>query len=62
MHKCDWILKKNPDKLGACTREFIPTTYQLTLKDKSNIVDHFEPLGLFKISGIVPVDKLNGPL
>ena len=59
MHKCDWLAQKIPVKLVACTMEFIPTSYDLTLKDKSGNVYDFEALGPCKTPGIVSIDKLN---
>ena len=51
MHRCDWISLKNPGLNILCTREFIPTTYELTLSDTSGENYQFDALGKFKTSG-----------
>ena len=48
MHKCTWLTQKNPEKVAACTMELIPTVYSLTLKDESDKIYEFDPLGPFK--------------
>ena len=48
MHRCDWMLLKNPDSSFMCTLEFIPTTYELTLQNTTGESYQFDALGKFK--------------
>ena len=48
MHRCDWISLKFPGELLVCTREYIPTFYELTLKDDSLEIFEFGGIGKFK--------------
>jgi len=47
MHKCDWLLLKNSNANIACTREFIPTVYDLTLVAESGDNYSLEAVGRF---------------
>ena len=47
MHKCDWLVLKNPNVNIACTREFIPTVYDLTLVAESGDNYSLEAVGRF---------------
>ena len=62
MHNCSWQTEKNPDKVGACTMELIPTVYSLTLQDESNKIFDFQSLGSYKSPGIVLGEHLNNSL
>jgi len=48
MHRCDWISLKFPGELLVCTREYIPTVYELTLIDDSLEIFKFGGIGKFK--------------
>ena len=47
MHMCSWLMLKNPDQLFACTMEFIPTVYDLTLIHTSGEEFKFDAIGQF---------------
>ena len=47
MHNCEWVSAKYPDQLIACTLEYIPTLYQLTLVNESGDKYKFEAMGDF---------------
>ena len=48
MHRCGWISLKFPGELLICTREYIPTVYELTLIDDSLEIFKFGGIGKFK--------------
>ena len=47
MHMCDWMMLKKPDKLFACTMEYIPTAYELALLSSAGELYEFEATGEF---------------
>ena len=47
MHMCDWLSMKFPGEELICTREYIPTVYELTLVANSGEVYEFEGTGEF---------------
>jgi len=53
MHMCEWRHLKHPDSNIICTREFIPTLYELALFHQSGNVYRFDALGQFKSPGFV---------
>ena len=42
MHSCDWQLMKNPNKVHACTLDYVPTVYEFSLvADSGEIFSSF---------------------
>jgi len=48
MHRCDWLSMKFPDEQLMCTREYIPTIYELNLVANSGDVYAFSGIGQFE--------------
>ena len=48
MHRCEWISSKYPDEMLACTKEYIPTIYDLTLVSSDGEVFKFDGVGRFE--------------
>ena len=48
MHRCDWLSMKFPDEQLICTREYIPTIYELILVANSGDVYTFSGIGQFE--------------
>ena len=53
MHMCNWMMMKKPTKLTGCTREFIPTTFDLSLITSNDDTYRFEPVGTFSDSSVL---------
>lgn len=47
MHRCEWVTQKYPGENILCTREFIPTTYSLSLFDQGGERFGFAATGAF---------------
>ena len=47
MHRCQWISLKFPGEPLVCTKEYIPTIYELTLIDKGFEIYEFGGVGRF---------------
>ena len=48
MHQCTWLSMKFPDEQIMCTREYIPTIYELTLTANSGDIYKFDGTGAFE--------------
>ena len=47
MHKCEWLSKKFPGEQLICTREYIPTVYELSLISNNGKLYEFDGIGNF---------------
>ena len=48
MHQCTWLSMKFPDEQIMCTREYIPTIYELTLTANRGDIYKFDGTGAFE--------------
>ena len=48
MHRCNWLSMKFPNRPIMCTKEYIPTTYQLFLFAEGGEMYEFEGIGPFQ--------------
>ena len=51
MHKCEWITAKYPDEMIMCTREYIPTIYNIVLTSSSGERFVMDGMGEFSQRG-----------